>query len=161
MVLAAAIAAALVLRSVAAAKVKPAPSVRLVPVVVGPVRYADMPVNLTGLGTVVPTDAVTVHTRVDGQLMSVNFREGQMVRQGDLLMQIDPRPFQVQLLQAEGQLAKDQAALKNARMDLERYQYPGRAGHPAPAAAGHPDLHRGPGRGRREDATRPRWRAPS
>ncbi len=121
-VLAAAIAAALVLRSVAAAKVKPAPSVRLVPVVVAPVRSADLPVTLTGLGTVVPTDSVTVRTRVDGQLMSVNFREGQMVHQGDLLMQVDPRPFQVALLQAEGQLAKDQAALKNARMDLERYK---------------------------------------
>jgi multidrug efflux system membrane fusion protein len=121
-VLAAAIAAALVLRSVAAAKVKPAPSVRLVPVVVAPVRSADLPVTLTGLGTVVPTDSVTVRTRVDGQLMTVNFREGQMVSQGDLLMQVDPRPFQVALLQAEGQLAKDQAALKNARMDLERYK---------------------------------------
>jgi membrane fusion protein, multidrug efflux system len=54
--------------------------------------------------------------------MSVNFREGQAVRQGDLLMQIDPRPYQVQLLQAEGQMAKDQAMLKNARMDLERYR---------------------------------------
>ena len=120
--LALAIAAALVVRSVKAASVKPVPVVRTVPVVTAQVRKADMPVNLSGLGTVVPTDAVTVHTRVDGQLMSVNFREGQMVRQGDLLMQIDPRPYQVQLLQAEGQMAKDQAMLKNARMDLERYR---------------------------------------
>ena len=120
--LALAIAAALVVRSVKAASVKPVPVVRTVPVVTAQVRKADMPVNLSGLGTVVPTYAVTVHTRVDGQLMSVNFREGQVVRQGDLLMQIDPRPYQVQLLQAEGQMAKDQAMLKNARMDLERYR---------------------------------------
>ena len=120
--LALAIAAALVVRSMKAASVKPVPVVRTVPVVTAQVRKADMPVNLSGLGTVVPTYAVTVHTRVDGQLMSVNFREGQVVRQGDLLMQIDPRPYQVQLLQAEGQMAKDQAMLKNARMDLERYR---------------------------------------
>jgi len=116
------IAAVLVVRAVKASAVKPVPVVRTVPVVTAPVRKADLPVNLSGLGTVVPTDAVTVHTRVDGQLMSVNFREGQAVRQGDLLMQVDPRPFQVQLLQAEGQMAKDQAMLKNARMDLERYR---------------------------------------
>jgi len=119
--LALAVAGTLEYRSVAAAKARPAPVVRMVPVVVAPVRKGDMPVNLSGLGTVVPTDAVTIHSRVDGQLMSVNFREGQKVQQGDLLMQVDPRPFQVQLLQAEGQLAKDQAAAKNARMDLERY----------------------------------------
>jgi len=103
------------------AKPKPVVVVRTVPVVTALVRKGDMPVNLSGLGTVVPTDAVTVHTRVDGQLMTVNFREGQTVHQGELLMQVDPRPFQVQLLQAEGQMAKDQAALKNARMDLARY----------------------------------------
>ena len=120
--LAAAIAATLVVRSVQASRVKPVVAVRTVPVVTALARKGDMPVNLSGLGTVVPTDAVTVRTRVDGQLMSVNFREGQTVRQGDLLMQVDPRPYQVQLLQAEGQLAKDQASLKNARMDLQRYQ---------------------------------------
>jgi len=120
--LALAIAVVLVVRSVEAAAVKPVVVVRTVPVVTAVVRKADMPVNLTGLGTVVPTDAVTVHTRVDGQLMVVHFREGQTVQKGDLLMQIDPRPYQVQLLQAEGQMAKDEAALKNARMDLERYR---------------------------------------
>jgi len=120
--LAAAIAAVLVYRSVQAAAVKPAPAARVVPVVTAQVRKTDLPVHLSGLGTVVPTEAVTVRTRVDGQLMSVNFKEGQVVQKGELLMQVDPRPFQVQLLQAEGQMAKDQAALKNARMDLERFR---------------------------------------
>jgi multidrug efflux system membrane fusion protein len=117
-----AIVAILGIRSVKAAGNKPVVAVRTVPVVVATVRVGDLPVTLSGLGTVVPTDAVTVRTRVDGQLMTVNFKEGQTVHQGDLLMQIDPRPYQVQLLQAEGQMAKDQAALKNARMDLVRYQ---------------------------------------
>ena len=100
---------------------KPAPVVRAVPVTLAAARTGDMPVNLSGLGTVVPTDAVTVRTRVDGQIMKIYFREGQFVKEGDLLMQIDPRPYQVQLLQAEGQMAKDQAALKNAKMDLARF----------------------------------------
>jgi membrane fusion protein, multidrug efflux system len=94
---------------------------RAVPVVVATTRQGDMNVNLTGLGTVVPLSTVTVHSRVDGQLMRIAFTEGQLVHQGELLAEIDPRPFQVQLMQAEGQLAKDQAALKNARMDQERY----------------------------------------
>jgi len=117
-----AISAVLVARSLASARVAPAPPARVVPVVAVPAKQGDLPVNLSGLGTVVPTDAVTVRTRVDGQLMTVNFQEGQLVRKGDLLAQVDPRPFQVQLLQAEGQMAKDQAALKNARMDLERFK---------------------------------------
>ena len=114
-VLVLAIAGTLLRRSLASARVQPAPAVRVVPVVAVPARQGDLPVNLSGLGTVVPTDAVTIRTRVDGQLMSVNFREGQLVRKGDLLMQVDPRPFQVALLQAEGQSAKDMAARKNAR----------------------------------------------
>jgi len=100
---------------------KPVPVARPVPVTLATARTGDMPVNLAGLGTVVPTDAVTVRTRVDGQIMKIYFREGQMVKEGDLLIQIDPRPYQVQLLQAEGQMAKDQAALKNAKMDLARF----------------------------------------
>jgi membrane fusion protein, multidrug efflux system len=95
---------------------------RAVPVVGAAARTGDLGVYQTGLGTVTPVSTVTVRSRVDGQLVSIAYREGQAVRQGDLLAQIDPRPFQVQLLQAEGQLAKDEAALKDAKVDLERYK---------------------------------------
>jgi len=93
-----------------------------VPVAAAVARRGDMPVYLDGLGSVTSMNTVTIRSRVDGQLVAVNFREGQLVRKGELLAQIDPRPFQVQLIQAEGQLAKDEAALKNAQMDLQRYQ---------------------------------------
>jgi multidrug efflux system membrane fusion protein len=93
-----------------------------VPVVAVPARSADVAVQLDALGTVTPVATVTVRSRVDGQLMKLLFKEGQLVRQGDLLAEIDPRPAQVQLATAEGQLAKDQSLLKNAQLDLERYQ---------------------------------------
>ena len=93
-----------------------------IPVVVAPAQTADFPVFLTGLGTVTPLATVTVRSRVDGQLLRVDFREGQLVKEGDVLAEIDPRPFQVQLTQAEGQLARDQAVLANARLDLGRFK---------------------------------------
>lgn len=93
-----------------------------VPVVVASAQHGDLPVYFNGLGTVTAFNTVTVHTRVDGQLVNVAFKEGQFVHEGDLLVQIDPRPFQVQLEQAEGQLAKDQASRKDAQVNFERYQ---------------------------------------
>jgi multidrug efflux system membrane fusion protein len=98
---------------------RPAPPA---PVVAVPARQGDLPVILEGIGTVTPLASVTVRSRVDGQLMQVHFQEGQMVHAGDLLAEIDPRPFQVQLEQAQGQLARDQALLANANVDLARYK---------------------------------------
>jgi len=86
------------------------------------VQQRDVPYYLTGLGTVTPYNTVTLHTRVDGQIMQVFFKEGQFVHEGDVLIQIDPRPYQVALDQAEGQLAKDQASQNDAKVDLNRYQ---------------------------------------
>lgn len=93
-----------------------------VPVVAVTARRGDLPVTLEGIGSVTPLATVTVRSRVDGQLMQVFFREGQQVRAGDPLAEIDPRPFQVQLEQAQGALARDQALLANANLDLARYR---------------------------------------
>jgi multidrug efflux system membrane fusion protein len=94
----------------------------ITPVVATRILKGDIGVYFTGLGAVTPLYTVTVKSRVDGQLMRVHYLEGDVVHQGDLLAEIDPRPFEVQLSQAEGQLLKDEAALNNARIDLERYQ---------------------------------------
>lgn len=95
---------------------------RPAPVQVAQAHSGDVGVYLTGLGTVMANNNVTVHSRVDGQLLKLHFQEGQTVQAGDLLAEIDPRPFQAQLAQAEGQKAKDEALLGNAKLDLQRYQ---------------------------------------
>ena len=92
-----------------------------VPVAVATATKGDIPVYLRAPGTVAAFNTVTIHTRVDGQLMSVNFKEGQFVREGEVLAELDPRPFQVQLEQAEGQLAHDEALLKDAQLNAERF----------------------------------------
>ncbi len=92
------------------------------PVVVAKAEKGSLKVYLTGLGSVTPNFSVTVKTRVSGQLMSVGFEEGQAVKKGDTIADIDPRPYQVQLEQYEAQLVHDQAVLDNAKTDLQRYQ---------------------------------------
>ena len=98
------------------------PAMPPVPVTAVAARAGDMPVTLSGLGSVVAFNTTTVKSRVDGQLIRVNFKEGQFVHEGDLLAEVDPRPFEVQLAQAEGQLARDQAQLKVATTTLARYR---------------------------------------
>ncbi|MGA3020247.1 MAG: MdtA/MuxA family multidrug efflux RND transporter periplasmic adaptor subunit [Bryobacteraceae bacterium] len=92
------------------------------PVVAARAHKGNIGVYYPGLGAVTPISTVTLKSRVDGQLMSVHFKEGDLVHEGDLLLELDPRPFQVMLTQAEGQLVKDQATLDNARVDLTRYE---------------------------------------
>ncbi len=88
---------------------------------IAPVEKADFPVYLTGLGTVQGFNTVLVRTRVDGQIDKIAFNEGQLVKQGDLLAEIDPRPFQAALDQAKAKKAQDEANLANANLDLQRY----------------------------------------
>ena len=95
---------------------------RSVPVVAATATTADIGVQIDGLGTVTPVATVTVRSRVDGQLMKIAFREGQLVKAGDFLAEVDPRPFQVALAQAEAQLARDHALARNAQLDVERYR---------------------------------------
>jgi multidrug efflux system membrane fusion protein len=96
------------------------PAMPPVPVVAVPARQGDVPVYLSALGTVTAYNTVTVKSRVDGQIVRIAFTEGQTVEQGDLLVEIDPRPFEVQLANAEGQMARDRAQLDVARRTLAR-----------------------------------------
>ena len=98
------------------------PALRASRVLAAPVRQGTLDIYLYAVGSVTPLNVVTVRSRVDGQLMHVAFEEGQIVRAGDLLAQIDPRPFEVQLKLATAQLARDKALIENARSDLERYR---------------------------------------
>ncbi len=93
-----------------------------IPVVVAEAKKTDFHVYISGLGSVTPLNTIVVRTRVDGELVEVLFREGQIVSGGELLARIDPRPFEAQLLQAEGQMARDRAQLQNAELDLDRYK---------------------------------------
>ena len=93
-----------------------------VPVVVAQARKGDLPIYLPALGTVTALNTITIHTRVDGELMQIGYTEGEHIKKGALIAQIDPRPFQAQLDQAQGQLAKDKASLTFSKSDLDRYQ---------------------------------------
>ena len=93
-----------------------------IPVTAEPARKTDFRIMITGIGTVTPLNTVAIKSRVEGQLMALYFKEGQIVKQGDLLARIDPRPFEVQLAQAEGQMARDRELLQNAKLDQERYR---------------------------------------
>jgi multidrug efflux system membrane fusion protein len=95
---------------------------RVIPVVAATVEKKDVPIFLEGLGNVTAYKTVTVHTQVDGRLDKVLFTEGQKVKRGEALAQIDPRPFQIQLHQAEGALARDTSQLQDNKINFERYQ---------------------------------------
>jgi len=105
-----------------AAKAKAAAANRSVPITTATVRQGSIGVYINALGTVTSVYTATITSRVDGQIMSVNYREGQIVHKGDLLIQIDPRPYQATLLQAQGTLAHDEALLGESKIDLDRYQ---------------------------------------
>src|SRR4051794_11143842 len=100
---------------------KPAPARVAVPVKIAPVEKADFSVYLTGLGTVQGFNTVLVRTRVDGQINRIAFQEGQSVKEGDTLVEIDPRPFAAALDQAKAKKAQDEANRANANLDLQRF----------------------------------------
>jgi multidrug efflux system membrane fusion protein len=101
---------------------RPDGKTRPISVGVAAVVTGDVDVDVEALGTVTPIATVTVHSRIDGQLMKLGFTEGQLVHEGDMLVQLDPRPYEVQLEQARGQLIRDEALLANAKVDLDRYK---------------------------------------
>jgi multidrug efflux system membrane fusion protein len=92
-----------------------------IPVTIGQAKTADFPIYLNGLGAVEPYQTVLIRSRVDGQVVKIAFKQGQMVKEGDVLVQIDPRPYQAALDQAVAKKAQDEATLKNAQLDLARY----------------------------------------
>lgn len=98
------------------------PGMPAVPVEIEAASKGNIGIYVNALGSVTPVNTVVVNSRVGGQLMQVNFREGEMVREGDSLVEIDPRPLQAQLTQAEGQYERDKALLENALIDLKRYE---------------------------------------
>lgn len=102
-------------------KAQAAGPARSVSVAVAPVQKQDVPVYLSGLGSVTAFNTANIKSRVDGQIMKVNFQEGQDVREGELLIEIDSRPYEVQLEQMQAQLFRDQAQLRDARLNLQRY----------------------------------------
>jgi membrane fusion protein, multidrug efflux system len=104
------------------AKAKAAPPPRAVPVTTSSAHKGDIGVYVEALGTVTPVYTVTVTSRVQGEIIGLHYREGQMVHRGDSLLDIDPRPYEAQLTQMEGQLAHDEALLAEARIDLDRYK---------------------------------------
>jgi membrane fusion protein, multidrug efflux system len=112
---------ALIAHALFKSKPKPAPP-QAIPVTLAPVTVGNIDVYLDALGTVTPVYTVTVVSRVAGEITEIRFKEGQIVKKNDLLAVIDPRPYVAALLQAQGQLGRDEAALKNARIDLVRYQ---------------------------------------
>ena len=101
---------------------------RAIPVTVAQAKKADFPVYLNGLGAVEPYQTVLIRSRVDGAVIKIAFKQGQMVKEGDVLVQIDPRPYQAALDQAVAKKAQDEASLKNAQLDLQRYAEPRQGG---------------------------------
>jgi len=101
---------------------KGANNVKSIPVVTAIAKTDDVAVYLSGLGAVTPLATVIIKSRVDGEIMKINFNEGQMVKKGEVLVEIDPRPYEAALMQAEGQLMRDKALLADAKLDLARYQ---------------------------------------
>jgi multidrug efflux system membrane fusion protein len=110
----------------------PAPEPHHVPVVTAPVQSKDVPIYLRGVGTVIAYNNVIVRSQITGQLVNIAFQQGQTVRQGDLLAEIDPRPYQAQVDQAEANRERDQAQLVNAQSNLDRYTKLGANGWATP-----------------------------
>src|SRR6266851_5073425 len=106
----------------------PPPAVPTVPVVAGTVAAHDVPIYLRGVGTVIAYNTVVVRSQIQGQITGISFTEGQSVHAGDVLAQIDPRPYQAQVDQVTATRDRDQAQLKNAQANMDRYTQLGNKG---------------------------------